>query len=90
MNQRTPQDEARTVRVPVNISIDERYRDAFATVVQRCKRAGLQVTHELRGIGILTGLIESARIERLERVEGVTHVEREQSIQIAPPESDIQ
>jgi hypothetical protein len=74
----------------VSVSIADGYLDQFAAVVRRCKKAGLRVEQQLKEIGIVTGSIDSARLDDLSRVEGVAGVERSRVYQIAPPDSEIQ
>ncbi len=74
----------------VNVSVADNYLDRFSEVVQRCKKAGLQVEQQLEQVGVVTGSIDSTKRDDLERVEGVAAVESERTFQIAPPDSDIQ
>ncbi len=74
----------------VNVSIAEDYRDRFPEVIERVRKAGLNVEHELAEIGVVTGTIDPARLAALERVEGVVTAEVGRQILIAPPESEIQ
>jgi hypothetical protein len=76
--------------VAVSVSVDDEYLDRFDDVVARCKKAGLKVDQRLDAIGILTGTIDSERLDALRRLAGVASVEGERHISIAPPESDIQ
>ena len=74
----------------VNVSIAEDYRNRFPEVIDRVKKAGLNVEEELEEIGVVTGSIDPARLADLERVEGVAAAEVGRQIRIAPPESEIQ
>ena len=74
----------------VSVSVEEAYRDRFAEVIERARKAGLKVEQELREIGIITGSIEADKLDDLERVEGVRYAEAARTIQIPPPESELQ
>ena len=74
----------------VNVTVDERYQDRFAEVVKRAKKAGLKVDQELDSIYILTGSIDSEKVDKLRAVRGVAAVESDSDIQLPPPNSPIQ
>jgi hypothetical protein len=73
----------------VNVSVADEYLDRFATVVQRCKKAGLKVEQQLAQIGVISGSIDAKKLADLNQVEGVAAVERSRTYQIAPPDSEI-
>jgi methylmalonyl-CoA mutase cobalamin-binding subunit len=78
------------VRVPVIVSIHDRYLTEIDSVVARCRRAGLRVTRVLRVVGVLNGTILPVGLTRLERVEGVAKVEQERQVQLPSPDEDVQ
>ena len=49
-----------------------------------------RVEQELESLGMVTGSIESDRLDELGRVEGISYAEPSRPIQIAPPEREIQ
>ena len=73
----------------VNVSIADDHLGRFDEVVRRMERAGLKVQQKLPAIGIVSGSIDSGKVESLEQLPEVSAVERSRSIQIPPPESDI-
>lgn len=77
-------------KVDLLVSIDDTHLDRFPEVVESIKDAGMDVEQQLEGIGVVTGSIDSEKIEQLHKVEGVSHVEESRQFQIAPPDSDIQ
>jgi hypothetical protein len=77
-------------KVSVSVSVDDEHLDRFADVVEACKKAGLSVEQRLDAIGVMTGSIDSAKVEQLHKVKGVADVEGARRFQLAPPESDIQ
>lgn len=74
----------------VSIAVADEYLDRFDEVVRACERAGLTVEQALEGAGVVTGTIESSKRSNLDNVKGIVAVEQQRSIQIPPPESDIQ
>ena len=74
----------------VSVSVDEQHLDRFPEVVKEIKQAGMSVEQELKDIGVITGTIDSAKVESLRKVKGVAHLEESRQFQIAPPGSDIQ
>ena len=74
----------------VNVSVTDDYLDRFSEVVQRAKRAGLQVEQQLEAVGVVSGTIDSEKLGDLDRVEGVAAVERSREVRIAPPDSKVQ
>lgn len=74
----------------VNVSVADDHLHRFDEVVRRMKRAGLKVDQQLEGVGVVSGSIDSAKVQDLEGTPGVSSVERSRTVGIAPPESDIQ
>ncbi len=74
----------------VNVSIAEDYLDRFPEVIARGKQAGLKVEQELELLGMVSGSIDSAKLEKLSKVPGVATVERAHEFQLPPPDSEVQ
>lgn len=74
----------------LSVLVDQNHLNRFTEIVENCKRSGLNVDQQLNEIGVITGSIDSARIDALRQLEGVSHVEASRDIKIAPPGSDIQ
>jgi UDP-N-acetylmuramate-alanine ligase len=77
-------------KVNLLVSVDDEHLDRFSEVVKGLEDAGMDVEQELEETGVITGSIDSEKVEQLRKVEGVSHVEESQQFQIAPPDSDIQ
>jgi hypothetical protein len=77
-------------KVRLSISADEAHRDQIEDLAERLKRAGMKVTSRHKEIGVISGSIDSDRLERLREVEGVSEVEEEQEFQLPPPGEDLQ
>jgi hypothetical protein len=74
----------------VNVSVDQSKLDRFADVVAEIRRAGMKVEQELDAIGVVTGSIDSDKIDQLRKVAGVAAVEPEHTFQIPDRRSRIQ
>jgi hypothetical protein len=77
-------------RANLSIVVAENYTDRMSEVVDRLRTAGLKVERVLGTTGMVTGSIESAKVESLSSIEGVQTVERAREFQLPPPESDLQ
>jgi UDP-N-acetylmuramate-alanine ligase len=77
-------------KVNLLVSVDDEHLDRFSEVVKGLEDAGMDVEQELEETGVITGSIDSEKVEQLRKVEGVSHVEESRQFQIAPPDSDIQ
>lgn len=72
----------------VQISVSESHLAEFEKVVERLAAAGLRVDQQLDVIGVVTGHVEPNQIARLEKVRGVSGVERSRTVRIPPGELD--
>ena len=72
------------------ISVDDRHKDRLSEVIENCEKLGLKVEQRLDAIGVVTGSIDSANVDAIKQVEGVSSVEPSREIKIAPPDSKLQ
>ncbi len=77
-------------RVNLSVSVDDEHVHRFSEVLEGVKNAGMDVEQEMEGIGVMSGSIDSEKVDSLRKVEGVSHVEQSRRFQIAPPDSDVQ
>lgn len=77
-------------KVNLTVSVADDHLKDFSEVVARCRKAGMIIKHEMKSIGMISGSIDEASVEKLRRIKGVSLAEPEGSFQIAPPDSDIQ
>lgn len=77
-------------KVNLTVSVADDHLKDFSEVVARCRKAGMIIEHEMKSIGMISGSIDEASVEKLRRIKGVSLAEPEGSFQIAPPDSDIQ
>jgi hypothetical protein len=77
-------------KVNLKISIEDEQLPRFRELVDQIKNLGLDVDQELEPLGIVIGRIDRGGVSALKRLRGVAHVEESRTIQIPPPESDVQ
>lgn len=76
--------------VRVSISIDDAHLDQIAEITKSLQSAGMEVEQTLSTVGVINGSVDSEQVNRLYQIEGVQHIEPQQSYHLAPPDSDIQ
>ena len=69
----------------VNVSVGDAHLADFDEVMHRMEAAGLKVRDAHANLGIVTGSIDAARVDRLERMPEVSAVERTRRIP-GPPQ----
>ena len=77
-------------KVNLSVSVKEEHRPRFAELVKQLKKSGLTVDQELHTAGVVTGSIESEKVQDLKKLTGVAHVEESRNVQISPPGFDVQ
>lgn len=76
-------------KVRINVTIPDATPARLKSVKAALKRQGVEVDSVLDAIGIITGRVAKSRLSSLDAGAGVT-VEREQTVQLPPPDSPIQ
>ena len=74
----------------VNVDVADDCMDRFPEVVKAVKKVGLKVEEELELLGMVSGSIYSAKLEKLSKVPGVATVEPSHEYQLPPPDSEVQ
>jgi hypothetical protein len=77
-------------RVRLTLVIEETHLDRLSEVVERLKRAGLQIDNVAESIGTVSGTIDEERAADIALVYGVAMVERSRVRRAPPPESELQ
>lgn len=72
----------------VTVTVDEEHVSSIGDVAAELRGRGMQVEQVLGGIGVVTG--RSADPAALREVAGVASVDAEVSVQIPPPDHDVQ
>ncbi|MET0190870.1 MAG: hypothetical protein ABW212_17850 [Pseudonocardia sediminis] len=74
----------------VTISVADGHVDRIDEVVARLEAAGVQVEKVLRAVGVITGSCEESGMQALGVLDGVGSVEKDRTVQLPPPDSDVQ
>lgn len=77
-------------KVQVTISIDNAHRDQLDQISEQLTTAGLEVEQTLSTLGVITGSVETKKMSALSEVTGVAAVEPSRTIQLAPPDANVQ
>ncbi|MEX0712896.1 MAG: hypothetical protein WD278_11140 [Pirellulales bacterium] len=77
-------------KVKVVVSVDDDHVDKMSEVVKACRAAGLSVERSLESLGTITGSIDSTKLGKLNRVEGISSVEQSADYQLPSPGDDVQ
>ena len=78
-------------KIDITVSVDDAHLSEVSAIAQRLKKAGMKIDEQMEPIGVFVGSIEKlGRRDDLSKIEGVAHVRRSETFQIAPPESPIQ
>ncbi|MGH8547659.1 MAG: hypothetical protein ACRERU_03470 [Methylococcales bacterium] len=74
----------------VVVTIDDAYLNQMQTIVDQLEAQGLKVLQSMTGIGVIAGTIRPEACARLQMIMGVKAVEPSGSVQLAPPDSEVQ
>jgi hypothetical protein len=78
-------------KVEVIVTIGQDRMENLKQIASELQSRGLHITNEpLENLGMISGMAESTSIEQLKQVNGVTAVEKVGTVQIPPPDSDVQ
>jgi hypothetical protein len=77
-------------RTDVLVSVNDEHLERLGAVAEELRSAGLKVNQVMDDLGVVTGSIDSAEMERLSAVDGVASVERAREVGIPPPDSPVQ
>ncbi len=74
----------------VLVSVEDGHLERLSAVAEALRSAGMEVDEVMDDLGVVSGSIEPAKIERLAAVTGVASVERSREVRIPPPDSPVQ
>ena len=77
-------------KVQVTISIGNAHMDQLEQISEQLTTAGLEVEQTLSTLGVITGSVETEKMSALSEVSGVESVELNRTIQLAPPDANVQ
>ena len=78
-------------RVEVIITVAEDRRANLNQIASQLQSYGLDITGEpLESLGMICGNAAENNLDQLRNVDGVTAIEKTGTVQIAPPDSEVQ
>lgn len=78
-------------KVEVIITVAEDSKANLNQIASQLQGYGLDITGEpLESLGMICGKAAENNFDQLRNVDGVTAIEKAGTVQIAPPESDVQ
>ena len=78
-------------KVEAIITVAEDRKANLKQIASELQSFGLEITAEpLESLGMISGKAAEKNLDQLKNVNGVTAIEKAGTVQIAPPESDIQ
>jgi subtilisin len=78
------------MRRRVTVTVADSHAGELEAVAAGLRAAGLDVEQVLAALGVITGAVDASRLGEIAVVPGVAAVEEQRSIQIAPPDADVQ
>ena len=80
----------KTPQVEVIVTVTDEHLSKLPAVMAELKAHGLKVTHTMESTGTIAGSAPRRSLAQLRSVAGVAAVETSGSVQIAPPDADVQ
>jgi hypothetical protein len=77
-------------KVRVSVSVSDSHLKHIGKVAKAAEKAGMKVDQKLEDLGVFTGIIDATKRDRLHKIEGVSGVEEERTVGVAPPDSSVQ
>jgi hypothetical protein len=74
----------------VLVSINDSHMDRISAVIEELQKEGLDVQRSMPKLGVVSGAAEHGDLASLQDVDGVSSVEEERSVKVAPPDAPIQ
>lgn len=74
----------------ITISVADDAIDRIDEVVAALESGGMHVDQVLRPIGVITGSVDTQHVHALGSVPGVAAVEPRGTVQLPPPDADVQ
>ena len=74
--------------VPVTVTVADSHLAGIDDLVERLRRAGMQVDAVHAAIGIVTGSAPTAQLAAIRALPGVAAVEEQTTFRIASPDAD--
>jgi hypothetical protein len=74
-------------KVRMLISVRDSHLGSLDDIARAAEQAGMDVDAKMKEIGVVSGLIEADRIDRLRAIEGVQDVELDKKFSLPPGNS---
>ncbi len=74
----------------ITVSVADDAMGRIDEVVSALENGGMHIDQVLRPIGVITGSVDTQRVHALGSVAGVAAVEPQRTVQLPPPDSDVQ
>jgi hypothetical protein len=74
----------------ITVSVADDAMGRIDEVVSALESGGMHVEQVLRPIGVITGSVDTRHVLALGSVAGVAAVEPQRTVQLPPPDSDLQ
>jgi hypothetical protein len=84
------QQEELMSKVRLSVSVSDSHVKQLGKVAKAAAKAGMKVEQQLEGLGVFTGVIDPKKVDQLRKVDGISHVEQERAVGVAPPGSPVQ
>jgi hypothetical protein len=74
----------------ITVSVADDAIGRIDEVVTALENGGMHIDQVLRPIGVITGSVDTQHVRALGSVAGVAAVEPQRTVQLPPPDSDVQ
>lgn len=72
----------------VSVTVDDEHHRTIDQIADQLRERGMQIDQVLVSLGIVIGSVDDPDV--LRDVPGVLHVDREETMDVAPPDREIQ
>jgi hypothetical protein len=69
--------------VNLMIAVDDEHMGDISSIAQKLRREGLHVSQQLDEVGVITGTIDEDAIGSLDRISGISAIERQRVVYTA-------
>ena len=76
--------------VEVIVTVADAHLSKLPALAAQLAAKGLKVAHTMESTGMISGSAPRGKLAQLRAVDGVTAVEASGSVQIAPPDAEVQ
>lgn len=67
-------------KVEVIVKIEDSSVNKMSEIARQCEQAGMRVGQQMKSLGMISGAVDKANINKLERIKGVSYVEESRAI----------